>query len=133
MKDITSTLPKMLVCTGFIPTIRPGGRPVRKSKSRKPKRSKRRGGSNLPLFLALAGFALVAAALFSLWKSGQPSMATVPVEVQGQPSLKVDNDQLDFGDVKLGQTVTAAFTLSNVGDQTLRITQEPYIQVLEGC
>ena len=60
-------------------------------------------------------------------------MATVPVEVQGQPSLKVDNDQLDFGDVKLGQTVTAAFTLTNVGDQTLRITQEPYIQVLEGC
>lgn len=103
------------------------------SKSKKSYRSKRRGGSNLPLFLALGGFALVAAAIFLVWKAGQPTMAIVPVEVQGQPSLKVDQDQLDFGDVKLGQTVTAAFTLSNVGNQTLRITQDPYIQVLEGC
>lgn len=104
----------------------------KKSYRSKAKRN-RRSGTNLPLYVALSGIALVAAALFTLWKSSQKNLATIPVEVQGQPSLKVDHEQLDFGDVKLGQTVTAAFTLSNVGDQTLRITQDPYIQVLEGC
>jgi cell division septal protein FtsQ len=108
-----------------------------KPKSRKPYPSKktqnRKAPSNLPLYAALAGVLLIALALFVLWKSGQPSQAIVPVEVQGQPSLKVDRDRLDFGDVKLGQTVTATFTLSNVGDETLQITGAPTIQVLEGC
>lgn len=89
--------------------------------------------SNLALYLVLGGIALVAAALFAVWKSGQPAAAGVPIEVKGQPSLKVDRERLDFGDVKLGQTVTASFTLANAGDQTLRITQAPTIQVLEGC
>lgn len=107
------------------------------SKSRKSFQSRRTRKpavqSNLALYIVLGGVVLVAAALFALWKAGQPELATVPVEVKGQPSLKVDQDQMDFGDVKLGKTVTAAFTLSNVGDKTLRITDKPYIQVLEGC
>jgi HYDIN/CFA65/VesB-like, Ig-like domain len=89
--------------------------------------------SNPAFYLVLGGVVLVAAALFAFWKSGQPEAAAIPIEVKGQPSLKVDHDQLDFGDVKLGQTVTASFTLTNVGDKNLRITDKPYIQVLEGC
>jgi hypothetical protein len=85
------------------------------------------------LFIILGGILLVAAALFVLWKVDQPAHVTLPVEAHGQPSLKVDQDRLDFGDVKLGKTVTASFTLSNVGDKTLRITGQPYIDVLEGC
>jgi hypothetical protein len=107
------------------------------SKSRKPYQSKksrsRSQPSNLPLLIVLGGFLLLAAGLFALWKVGQPAAVTVPVEVKGQPSLKVDQDQLDFGDVKLGKTVTASFTLSNIGDKPLRILKEPSIQVLEGC
>ena len=93
----------------------------------------RSGQSNLSLYIVLAGFVLLAVGLFALWKVGQPAVASVPVEVKGQPSLNVNQDKLDFGDVKLGKTVTASFTLSNVGDQTLEITDKPYIQVLEGC
>jgi hypothetical protein len=89
--------------------------------------------SNQALYLVLGGIVLVAVALFALWKSGQPDAPAVPIEVKGQPSLKVDQDRLDFGDVKLGQTVTASFVLTNVGDKNLRITSKPYIQVLEGC
>jgi cell division septal protein FtsQ len=107
------------------------------SKSRKSARStkyrNRPAQSNLALFIVLGGILLVAAALFALWKAGQPAQATTAVEVKGQPSLKVDQDRLDFGDVKLGKTVTASFTLSNVGDKTLRINEQPYIEVLEGC
>jgi hypothetical protein len=107
------------------------------TKSKKPYQSRktrnRKSKSNLPLYAALGGVLLVAVALFILWESGQPGQAAVPIEVHGQPSLKVDQDKLDFGDVKLGKTVTAAFTLSNVGDKTLRITGAPTIEVLEGC
>lgn len=107
------------------------------SKSKKSYRSSKKQGrsaqSNLPLIIVLAGSVLLAAGLFALWKVGQPAVASVPVKVKGQPSLKVDQDKLDFGDVKLGKTITASFTLSNVGDKTLEITDKPYIQVLEGC
>ena len=55
------------------------------------------------------------------------------IEVTGQPRLKVDRESIDLGDVRLGQTVQVAFVLTNVGDQALRLTQEPYIEVIEGC
>ena len=91
------------------------------------------GRSNLPLLIALGGFVLVAVAMFALWKSGQPQQATLPVEVAGQPSLKVDKEEIDFGDVKVGDQVSASFTLTNIGDKTLRFTDDPYIEVREGC
>jgi hypothetical protein len=107
------------------------------SKIKKPAHAKKNHNpstkSNLALYIVLGGMALVATALFALWKSGQPEAASAPVEVKGQPSLKVNQERMDFGNVKLGQTVTASFTITNAGDQTLRITEKPYIQVLEGC
>ncbi len=33
----------------------------------------------------------------------------------------------------LGQTVEVSFQVSNAGDQPLRFSQAPYIEVLEGC
>jgi hypothetical protein len=47
--------------------------------------------------------------------------------------LVVDKTQINLGDVKLGETVQAAFKISNAGDQPLRFTQVPIIQVVEGC
>jgi hypothetical protein len=51
----------------------------------------------------------------------------------GEPALQVDKEKVDFGDVKLGQTVEAKFEVTNVGDQPLRFTKKPYIEVIEGC
>ncbi|HSF83409.1 MAG TPA: hypothetical protein VLA49_19380 [Anaerolineales bacterium] len=101
------------------------------------KRSKNQSGLgkflSSPLGLVLAGIALVAGALFALWKSSQPAASNASVEVSGSPSLKVDQELVDLGDVPLNQTVSVSFQLTNVGDQALRFTEQPYIEVVEGC
>ena len=51
----------------------------------------------------------------------------------GKPSLSVDTEKIDLGDVPLGQTVSAAFTLTNTGDAPLTFSRAPYIQVAAGC
>jgi hypothetical protein len=110
---------------------------MRQSNSKKARQGKNNrrgtGGANLALYLALGGMVLVAAALLAAWKGSQPGRGSAPAEVKGQARLKVDREKLDFGEVKLGQTVTAAFTLTNVGDQALRITEKPKVEVVEGC
>lgn len=84
-----------------------------------------------PMLLLFGGaLLLVIGAVFAFRKPPQPKAA---IEVSGTPSLKVDKQKVDLGDVKLGQTVDVKFTLMNVGDQTLRFSKAPYIEVLEGC
>jgi hypothetical protein len=78
-----------------------------------------------PALLLAGGFLLVIGAILAFNKSPQPK---APLEVNGTPSLKVD-----LGDVKLGQTVTVKFKLTNVGDQNLRFSNTPYVEVVEGC
>jgi len=91
----------------------------------------RRSRFNALLWPALGlGSLLVLLAAVSLLGGGRGGAA---IEVTGQPRLKVDNDAIDFGDVRLGRTVEATFVLTNVGDQPLRLTQAPYIEVVEGC
>jgi hypothetical protein len=84
-----------------------------------------------PVFMLFGvGLLLVAGAVFAFNKPRQPKAA---IEVTGSPSLKVDQEKVDLGNVKLGQTVEVTFRLMNVGDQTIRFSKAPYIEVLEGC
>ena len=84
-----------------------------------------------PLILLLgAGVLLIVGAIFALKK---PGTSRAEVEVSGAPSLKVDQQKVDLGDVKLGKTVEVTFQLTNVGDQTLKFTKTPYIEVIQGC
>ncbi len=111
------------------------------SKSKKPleRNSKPKGGNSLlsnPLVWILGGLILLAGAFFVVWRSGQPPTTQSPpvdIEVSGAPSLKVDQEKVDLGDVPLDKTVTVTFQLSNTGDETLRFTQQPFIEVKEGC
>ena len=101
-------------------------------KSKSTKRKQRTNAKPLPLLLALAGVLLIATAVLSLGR-GRDKPANFSPEVAGAPSLKTDRETVDLGDVKLGQTVQVEYRLTNVGDELLRFTQEPYIEVVEGC
>lgn len=102
----------------------------KKKKRAAPKQQ--RPASRAPLFIVLGGVVLIGLAVVLLASSGQPAPKATP-EVTGAPSLKADKDKVDLGTVPLGQTVTVAFDLSNVGDQVLRFTEAPYIEVAQGC
>jgi hypothetical protein len=84
-----------------------------------------------PMLLLLAGgLLLFAGVFFALRKPSQPKAA---IMITGSPSLKVNSDKVDLGNVKLDQTVDVKFSLTNVGDQTLRFSETPYVEVVEGC
>ncbi|MBI5957430.1 MAG: hypothetical protein HY866_01755 [Chloroflexi bacterium] len=54
-------------------------------------------------------------------------------EVTGAPRVMVPQDYIDYGEVKLGTTVTTTFDVRNVGDQPLVILDEPQVELVEGC
>ena len=88
------------------------------------------GNRLVPILFGLGGLALLILAAFALWGGSKPKTA---IDGSGAPSLKVDKERVDLGDVKLGQTVEVSFLLSNAGDQPLRFNEPPYIEVKEGC
>lgn len=90
------------------------------SKKKSKGRRQRRG---FPWSLAVLGGILlvIAAFLFANQDGG------------GTPALTVDQQRIDYGDVKFNVPKTFAIKVTNTGDGTLRFTEKPYIQVLEGC
>jgi hypothetical protein len=95
--------------------------------SNKQKREKsRKQKQRLPwMVLAIGGVMLVIAAFLFARQGGDDG--------GGTPSIAVDQQQIDYGDVKFGVNKTFAIKITNTGDGTLRFKEEPYIQVLEGC
>jgi hypothetical protein len=81
---------------------------------------------NFPrLFVALGGGLLLLAAILFANRSGGDG--------GGTPSLAVDQQRIDYGDVKFGVNKSFAIKVTNSGDGTLRFKETPYIEVLEGC
>jgi len=76
------------------------------------------------LFVAMGGILLMIAAFFLANQGGAGG---------GTPSLTVDQQKIDYGDVKFGVNKTFAIKVTNSGDGELRFKEEPYIEVLEGC
>jgi hypothetical protein len=97
------------------------------------KRRKRRRQRNrwIPILLGLGGLVLLVLAALALRGNGDETGAAIVVT--GAPSIKVDKEQVDLGDVKLDQPVEVTFQVTNVGDQPLRFEEQPYIEVVEGC
>jgi hypothetical protein len=55
-------------------------------------------------------------------------------EVTGAPRVAVvQDDVIDYGNVKLGTTITTTYTVQNVGDEPLVIVGEPQVELVEGC
>ena len=91
-------------------------------KNQKYRKQKRK---NFPWLLAVlgGGLLLLAAVLFAR-NSGTGG---------GTPSIAVDQDKINYGYVKFGETRQFAIKVTNSGDGTLRFKEQPYIEVLEGC
>ena len=87
---------------------------------------KQKQKKNFPwLFVVFGGgLLLLAAVLFANRSGGDGS---------GTPSIAVDQQKIDYGDVEFGVEKTFAIKVTNTGDGTLRFKEEPYIEVLEGC
>ena len=92
-------------------------------KNQKYRKQKQR--QNFPwLFVALGGGLLLLAAILLANRSGDRGRT---------PSLSVDQQKIDYGYVKYGETRSFAVQVTNTGDGTLRFKEQPYIEVLEGC
>jgi hypothetical protein len=90
------------------------------------KRRKQKQKKNFPwLPVALGGILLVIAAFFFASRGGDTG--------GGTPSIQVDQQKIDFGDVKFGVNKTFAIKVTNAGDGTLRFKEKPYLEVLKGC
>jgi|SRR6476661_260191 len=87
---------------------------------------KQKQKKNFPwLFVVFGGgLLLLAVVLFANRSGGEGS---------GTPSIAVDQQKIDYGDVKFGVNKTFAIQVTNTGDGTLRFEEDPYIEVLEGC
>ena len=87
---------------------------------KKYKRTKQR--KSFPwLLAALGGLLLIAAAVL------------LGNRESGTPVASVDQELIDFGEVKLDTPLTFSFVVTNTGDGILRFKESPYLEVLEGC
>ena len=91
--------------------------------SKKHRRQKQKKSFPWPL-VAIGGVLLILAAFFFANQGGGGG---------GTPSIAVDRQKIDYGDVKFNVEKTFAIKITNTGDGTLRFKEDPYIEILEGC
>jgi hypothetical protein len=91
--------------------------------SKKNKRRKQKNSFPWP-FVVLGGVLLIAAAFLFANRGGDGG---------GTPDVAVDQQKIDYGDVKFDTEKTFAIKITNTGDGTLRFKEKPYIEVVEGC
>ena len=91
---------------------------------KKQKRSPQKTLSTPLVALLIGGALLIAAAVFFAFGGSGGS---------GTPQLVVDQQKIDYGDVKFDTPKTFAVKVTNTGDGALRFKEAPNIQVLEGC
>lgn len=89
---------------------------------------RQRQEKKFPLPLLALGLVLIMAAAAILFLQNPSGGGT-----GGTPKLAVQPEKIDYGDVKLDTELTFEFTVTNDGDGVLRFTEQPYIEVLEGC
>jgi len=91
------------------------------------RRQKPRSAGQRPTFawpIIVFGVILVVAAVLLLTRQGDDG---------GTPQIVVDQQQIDYGYVKFGDTRAFEISVSNAGDGALRFREKPYIEILEGC
>jgi hypothetical protein len=51
----------------------------------------------------------------------------------GAPAIAVDRQVIDYGDVRLDTVLDFSVTVTNTGTRALHFTEQPYIEIVEGC
>lgn len=92
------------------------------SKKRKPQKK----SINPVVWFIGGGVILIAAALFLAFGGSNDSGG-------GTPALAVDQDTIQYGDVKFNTNLNFEIKVTNTGDGTLKFKEDPYIEVREGC
>lgn len=107
----------------------------KRKKSRQAASTAKPLGLNSSTLIIAGGVALIGIAALLIFGSGGGSTVdpSFTPEMTGQPALRADQERIDLGNVRLGQTVSASFQLTNVGDQPLFFTESPYVEVAAGC
>ena len=86
---------------------------------------KQKQQKNFPWLLAVLGGGLLLLAAILFARGGGNG--------SGTPSIKVNQDQIDYGYVKFGENRQFTLQVTNTGDGNLRFKEQPYVEVLEGC
>ncbi len=85
------------------------------------------------LWVVLGGLLLAGGAFLIALASRSGQAASFKPETTGSARVSVSQDQIDYGEVKLGRTINTVFDVRNVGDQDLVIQGEPRVELVEGC
>jgi hypothetical protein len=89
------------------------------------KKHKRQKKKNFPWYLlAIGGILVVIASVLFARQNGDGG---------GTPSIAVDQQRIDYGNVRFGVNKSFAIKVTNKGDGTLRFKEDPYIEVVQGC
>jgi hypothetical protein len=83
----------------------------------------------LPAAIGGAVLAFVSLALLTL-SNRQPAYTP---EVTGGPRAEIDQREVEHGDVRFETLVESVYRVRNIGDRPLRILNEPWVEVIEGC
>ena len=96
------------------------------------RRQKKKQQKRLTLWLIGGTLLIITGSIIGInaWNN-QPDVDLVTVP--GQPSLVVDQELIDFGNVKLDSARTFSIRLTNIGDENLVFSETPYVEVKEGC
>lgn len=79
--------------------------------------------------LAVAGLTLISSLLLFILSAQN---AYEP-EAEGARLAILGEETIDYGDVKLGSTIETVVKVKNIGDQVLVFSENPYVELIEGC
>lgn len=96
--------------------------------SRRNRSHRAKRGFPWPIVAAGGILVLVAVFLFTSRGSGGGGASG-----GGTPQIAVDQQKVDYGYVKFGETRSIKIAVTNTGDGVLRFKKKPYIEILEGC
>lgn len=101
------------------------------SHSHKRPTAKRQPKSKFERYYWIGGVALIVGLIIVL--TLQFTNQDFVPKVEGAPSIEVKQSVIDHGTIEVNRQITSAFEVRNVGDEYLYFTDQPYVEVIEGC